>query len=182
MQINSKLVIVGVLTVIIAVAISIGITISLLKPKIAYVRSQELIYNYEGTKEAMARFNNQKQQWQSNVDTLRFDFQRALNNYNHEYAKLSVSQRQQQEELLSKQDRQLQSYASAIEEKIKKADDEMMQEVLDQVNIYIEEYSKKHGYDLILGTTAAGNVLYGQPESDITEDILKGLNEKYLGK
>ncbi|TRX56137.1 OmpH family outer membrane protein [Fulvivirga sp. M361] len=182
MQVNIKIAITGVLLVVVSVSISLVAAAFFFKPKIAFVRSQELIYNYEGTKEAMTKFNNQKQQWQANADTLKFDLQRAVATYNREYTNLTVSQRQKQEEVLSKQDRQLQSYSSAIEEKIRQADDEMMQAVLDQVNVYVEEYSQKHGYDLILGTTANGNVLYGKEELDVTEYLLKGLNEKYLGK
>lgn len=182
MQVNVKLVAATILLIFAAVGISVGVMVLFLQPKIGYVHSQELIYSYEGTKEAMTRFNNQKQQWQANIDTLKFDLQRAVTRYNQEYSTLTARQRREQEELLSKQDRQLQSYSSAIEDKVRQADDEMMQEVLDQVNVYIEEYSKEHNYDLILGTTAEGSVLYGKQDMDITQEVLNGLNEKYFGK
>ena len=182
MQMKSKILLFGLLMSLFSVGISVGINILFLQKKVAYVRSQDLIYRYEGTLEAMAKFNNQKQQWQANVDTLKFDFQRAVNRYNQEYAKLAVNERQRREDDLSSQERQLQSYASAIEGKIKQADEEMMQAALDQINVFVEQYSTQNGYDIILGTTVSGNVLYGKEDLDITEELLKELNKHYRGE
>ena len=182
MRIEKKIVLFGVVVSVVSIAISLGLSSFFLQKKVAYVRSQDLIYRYEGTLEAMAKFNNQKQQWQANVDTLKFDFQRAVNRYNQEYKKLAVSERQRWEDDLSSQERQLQSYASAIEGKIKQADEEMMQAALDQINVFVEQYSIEHGYDIILGTTVSGNVLYGKEDLDITEELLKELNKHYRGE
>ncbi|MEM9856969.1 MAG: OmpH family outer membrane protein [Bacteroidota bacterium] len=182
MQIKSSTLLFGMMVILLSVGGSLIANSYLNKPKIAFVRSQDIIYKYEGTVEAMTKFNNQKQQWQANVDTLKYDFQRAVNWYNQEYPALSVAQRQQREEGLSKQERQLQSYASAISDKIKQANEEMMQASLDQINVFVEEYSQKHGYDIILGTTLSGSVLYGSETLDITDQLLDALNKNYHGE
>lgn len=182
MQIDRKLLIFGTVVSLFSIGASFGLNSFFLQKKVAYVRSQDLIYRYEGTLEAMAKFNNQKQQWQANVDTLKFDFQRAINRYNQEYKMLSVSERQIREEDLSNRERQLQDYKMAIDGKIKAADEEMMQAALDQINVFVEQYSIEHRYDIILGTTAAGNVLYGTEDLDITEALLTELNKYYKGQ
>jgi outer membrane protein len=43
----------------------------------------------------------------------------------------------------------------------------------------VEEYGKENGYDLILGTTTSGNILYGTEKKDITEQVLNALNNAY---
>ena len=182
MQLKGNTVIFGVIIILLSSAISFGVSHYFNRGKIAFVRSQDLIYSYEGTIEAMAKFNNQKQQWQANVDTLKFDFQRAVTLYNQEYAKLTSAQRQQREQNLSQQERQLQSYTRAIDDKIKAADEEMMQASLNQINVFVEEYSQQHGYDIILGTTLSGSVLYGRKTLDITDELLEALNKKYRGE
>lgn len=182
MQIKGGNIVLGIVVVFLSIGGSLMVNTLFNTRKIAFVRSQNLIYKYEGTVEAMTKFNNQKQQWQANVDTLKYDFQRAVNRYNQEYAALSVAQRQQREEGLSQQERQFQSYASAISDKIKQADEEMMQASLDQINVFVEEYSQKHGYDIILGTTLSGSVLYGSETLDITDQLLDALNKNYHGE
>jgi len=44
---------------------------------------------------------------------------------------------------------------------------------------HLEQYGKDNGYDLLLGTTDGGNVLYGTPALDITQEVLDALNETY---
>ncbi|MEM8565659.1 MAG: OmpH family outer membrane protein [Bacteroidota bacterium] len=182
MQVKGANIVFGTVVVFLSIGGSLVANTLFNAGKIAFVRSQDLIYKYEGTVEAMAEFNNQKQQWQANVDTLKFDFQRAVNRYNQEYATLSVSERQQREEGLSQQERQFQNYAGAINDKIQAADEEMMQASLNQINVFVEEYSQAHGYDIILGTTLSGSVLYGDEVLDITDELLEALNKNYRGE
>ncbi|MEM7106690.1 MAG: OmpH family outer membrane protein [Bacteroidota bacterium] len=182
MQVKGQNIAFGIVVVFLSIGGSLVANSVFNVKKIAFVRSQDLIYNYEGTVEAMAKFNNQKQQWQANVDTLKFDFQRSVNLYNQDYPTLSLNDRKQREESLSQQERQLQSYASAISDKVKQADEEMMQASLDQINVFVEQYSQKNGYDIILGTTLSGSVLYGDKTLDITDRLLEALNKNYHGE
>lgn len=50
-----------------------------------------------------------------------------------------------------------------------------------RINGYVKEFSNEKGYDLIIGTQASGTVLYGEPELDITNDLLNYVNKKYEG-
>lgn len=179
---NAKMIVFGLVISLFSIAISIGASNMFFQKKIAFVRSQDLIFKYEGTKEAMAKFNDQKETWQANVDTLKVDFQRAVLNYNKTYEGLSAQERQLREKDLSGREIQLQNYATSVDTKIKKADEEMMQEVLDQINVFIKEYSVEKGYDVVLGSTVSGNVLYGEETLDITEELLEALNKHYKGE
>ncbi|MEL6560741.1 MAG: OmpH family outer membrane protein [Bacteroidota bacterium] len=182
MQINKQMLIAGLAIISMSVAISFSLNYFFLEKKVAYVRSQELIYQYEGTKEAMAKFNNRKQQWQANADTLTANFQRAVRSYQLEYELLSTSERISAEKRLSAQEKQLGEYTKAIAGKIKQNDDESMQAVLNQINTFVEKYSVENGYDIVMGTTLSGSVLYGDTALDITDEILVELNKNYLGE
>ena len=48
-----------------------------------------------------------------------------------------------------------------------------------QIDAFIKIYAKENGFDLIVGTTSSGNVLYGADGIDVTEELLKALNEQY---
>ncbi|MEO1053053.1 MAG: OmpH family outer membrane protein [Bacteroidota bacterium] len=171
-----------VLGIVVVLIIGTGSIYSFQKSKIAYVRSHDLIYAYDGTKEAMTAFNDKKSQWQANVDTLRTSFQRAVDMYNKEYPKLSLQEKQLRETGLQRQQQQWESYALAIEQKIEEEDDKMMQAILNQVNSSIKAYGEQNGYDVILGTTTSGSVLYGRESMDITDELIKVLNRQYQGE
>lgn len=150
--------------------------------KIAYVRSTELIYNYLGMKEAQRKFQQKSEAWKANVDTLKSDYNRTLSKYTVEVASLSKEERQKRENYLNDQQKNLMSYSQAISDNAKQEDDKVTQAVLNQINSFVEEYGKKNNYDIILGTTVSGSLLYGKESIDITEEVLKELNRNYKGE
>ena len=55
-------------------------------------------------------------------------------------------------------------------------------EVVSQMNAYLKTYGKSKGYKIIMAATEYGNIAYGEDGLDITEEVLKGLNDNYSGK
>lgn len=150
-------------------------------PDIRYVRSADLIYGYEGMIEAQAELSEKSNAWQANLDTLKQDYQRALGEVQAgEGAPSELSQ----EERSALQSRAVnyQKYAAVVQERALEEEKELLAGVLSQVNAFVEQYAQEKGYDLIVGTTTDGNVLYGDPALDITEDLLEALNKNYRGE
>jgi outer membrane protein len=150
-------------------------------PRIAYVRSGDLVYGYDGMKEARSAYELKSKQWQASIDTLQHDLQRAISEYNLQYAKLSVKERGEREALLKNQENNLGTYSQSMQEQAQKEDTKMTEGVLNQVNSFVETYAEEHGYDIVIGTTQSGNLLYGKNYMDITDELLKALNESYKG-
>ena len=148
-------------------------------PKIAYVQSQDLIYGYEGTKHIQRQLEAQRQQLQSNLDTLSFDFQKALNRFEQELPNLTEAQVQQRRQSLAAQQESSMKYAQSVEEQSKREETELMEGVLNQVNAMAIEYGKEHGYSIIFGTTTSGNILHGEQGMNITDELLTYMNNNY---
>lgn len=146
---------------------------------VKYVRSADLIYNFEGMKEAQKVQEKKTDEIKSNLDTLQKDFQKAVNQYNLDFPVLSKEERMQREKLLSMQQENLKQYSQSAQQNIKDSDDKLTEGVLNQVNAFVEEYAEKEGYDIVLGTTASGNILYAKDYMDITDEVVKALNEQY---
>lgn len=148
-------------------------------PKIAYVRSGDLVYGYDGMKEARSSYEIKSAQWQANIDTLRNDLERAVSSYNLKYQELSPGERAEREKLLRQQESNFEVYVKNMQEQAQKEDAKMTEGVLNQVNSFVEQYAKDKGFDLVIGTTQSGNLLYGSSYMDITDELLKALNENY---
>jgi len=149
--------------------------------KIAYVRSTELVYGYLGMQEAHNKYQEKAQIWQANIDTLQNDYNRAVGQYTREASHLSEVEKRHREKMLLNQQENLMSYSRAVNDKANEEDDKITEGVLNQVNSFVEGYGKDHGYDIILGTTLSGNLLYGKETIDITEEVLEALNKTYAG-
>jgi outer membrane protein len=156
---------------------------SLFKPiRVGYIKSEVLIYSYEGTKEARIKYDEKRKAWQANIDTLTNNYQRSIDGFNFKVGKLSYSEKMELEKRLDTQRQQIEEYTNAINDKAEKEDEEMMRPVLNQINSFIKSYSIENGYDLVIGTSENGTVLYGKEELDITDIVLKNLNKKYKGE
>ena len=147
--------------------------------KIAFVRTATIIEQYKGTQEAQALYQEKIAEWQSQVDTLQFDLKRAIDSYNQELTNLNNTQIQARQVALDHQQNQLQKYEQVVYEKASKEEEKYMQGVLNQINSFIEKYGKEKGYDLVLGTTQSGNIMYATDAIDITQEVIKGLNKEY---
>ncbi|MBN2483540.1 MAG: OmpH family outer membrane protein [Candidatus Omnitrophica bacterium] len=59
---------------------------------------------------------------------------------------------------------------------LKKKRDDKMKEIVEDIDKVVEDYARKKGYDVILNK---GAVLYGGKKYDITQDILRIVNQGY---
>jgi outer membrane protein len=176
---RTYLVVIALLTL---VSLGLNIYYFFSLPKLAYVRSNELIENYSGTREARDEFNRKKTAMLANVDSLRTLFERSKIDYMGKSRSMTQAQRNAREAELTYQENQLIQYRGVVEEKINEDDARMMGAVLSQINSFVEEYAEENDMDIVLGTTMAGSLLYGKKAMDITDPLLEALNDKYKGK
>lgn len=64
----------------------------------------------------------------------------------------------------------------SLQENAAKAAETAQKTVNDSIEAFIKEYNAKHGYDAILFKAAT---LYINPDLDITEEVVEGLNARY---
>ena len=58
-------------------------------------------------------------------------------------------------------------------------DKKTTQTVINDINDYVKEFGKRKGYKIIFGASGGGNIMYADESSDLTEEVLKGLNAEY---
>ena len=160
-------------------ALSVGIWNAYRMPRLAYVRSQKVVEGYMGMKEALNIYKDKVNHWQAGIDTLNNSFNVSFASYKENYQKLSETERKSREEKLEKQRTEVLQYKQSLEEKAKEENEKLTQGALNQINSYIERYARERGYQLVLGVTLSGNILYAENAIDISEEVLKGLNEEY---
>lgn len=174
-----KNILIGILTVFVLCNAALSIWLFLRTPKIAYVRSTVLVQDYYGMKAARSLYDQKVAQWNANLDTLQSRYNRSFNYLNHNKNKLGASALQKAREEVVIRESEYNQYRTSIEEMAAGENEKLTQGALNQINSYIEQYAEKHKIDLIIGVTLSGNVLYGADNLDITEEVLKGLNESY---
>lgn len=132
--------------------------------QIFYVNPNSLLQGYHGATAQHELFQAKARDWQQRIDSLGTELQ-AL-------TKAPVATREAKEQ-------QLLHYREAIQQHAQQENQRLTKAVLVEINTYIKQYGKAKGYTFILGATESGNIVYAADGTDITSDVLKGLNEQY---
>ena len=179
---NFKVVLFSVVVSLFLIITSLVIYKNFFSVQVRYIKTAELVDKYAGMKEAKDLYSQKMSGWQSNIDTLENDYRRSAIKFEAEKNKLGASEKVAQQQSLLKQESNIRAYVEQIEKLAQEEDNKMTLSVINQINQFIEEYSKKKGYDVVLGTNASGTLLYGNNDLDITQEILSELNNYYLDK
>lgn len=168
-------IVIGVLTV----ALGINYYLTMNSGKLAMVDSNKLLEQYKGMQAARAEFASKAKGWQANIDTLGKEFNEVIKKYEAEKSSMSAKERELNEQLIQTKGQQLDDYRKAIAQQSQQEDATMTQRVLDEVNVFLTDYGKAQGYDIIFGATGNGNIIYTKETIDITEEVIEKLNGNY---
>ncbi len=147
--------------------------------QIVYVNTDTLLEHYEFFKKA-------KTELQKRGDEIESELAGASESIQNEYA--SAQNRinsMSATEAKTTQDRLERKQQALLQRKEQLNDDYNMQmkkmndELTAKIHDFLKEYSKDKGYKFILGYTKSGEILYAKDALDITQEVLKGMNEAY---
>lgn len=150
--------------------------------KIGVIKMDELVYDFEGMKDATEEYTNKMNQWSAESDTLKKQLDQLLydiklDSINNNQSKIIADQKKF---MLFRQ--KYYTLQQTIDTKAQEEDKKMTSTVMGQLNEYIEQYGKEHGYNLIINNTQLNNVGYVDQSSDITQEVLTYVNAKYNGE
>jgi outer membrane protein len=129
-----------------------------------YINSNQILQSYHGATAQHELFKAKAQNWQQRIDSLSTELQ-AL-------SKAPVATRVTKEQ-------QLLRYRDVVQQQAQQENQRLTQAVLAEINAYLKQYGKDKGYTFIFGATESGNIVYAADGTDITEDVLRGLNAQY---
>jgi len=144
-----------------------------------YVDVNKLLEGYNRTKIVKAEFEEKAKTLNANVDSLMVDWQKELKTYEKERSKMTKKELELKQELLTNKQQQINNYQQAIQKQIQEEDKKSTQTVINDINDYVKEYGEKKGYKIIFGASGGGNIMYASEGSDLTDEVLKGLNLEF---
>lgn len=150
--------------------------------ELVYVDVNKLMDGYKRTKVVRAQFEEKAKTLNANVDSLMTDWQKELKSYEKERSKMSAKELELKQKLLGNKQQQINNYQQAIQKQIQEEDKKATQTVINDINDYVKEYGKNQGYKIIFGASGGGNIMYADDVTDLTDDILEGLNAEFEGK
>ncbi|WP_447768552.1 OmpH family outer membrane protein [Sphingobacterium faecium] len=148
------------------------------RDKIVYVDTSRLFQQYSEAVKVNKKLEDQAKQYEANIDTLMKEVQVAMNDYEKFATNMDASAKSKQEQKINQKRNDLERYQAVIREKLEKQRNQEYVSVVNDINIFLKEYGKSKGYRMILIANPSGTIGYAQDNTDITDDIIKELNDK----
>ena len=110
------------------------------------------------------------------LDSEMREFQRKLENNG-----FASRERAEQENLrISQKQRDLQQLQEKLSNELQSENQKNSLQLRDSINSFLKIYNKDKGYSLIISNTGFDNLLYADPVFNITNEIVEGLNARYV--
>ncbi len=110
------------------------------------------------------------------LDSEMREFQRKLENNG-----FASRERAEQENLrISQKQRDLQQLQEKLSNELQAENQKNSLQLRDSINSFLKIYNKDKGYSLIISNTGFDNLLYADPAFNITNEIVEGLNARYV--
>ena len=149
--------------------------------KTAYVDSAKLLKEYNEVKDAESKFKIKSEERGKAFEAEVAQFQQDVQNFQREAAAKGQAWAQKRGNELQQKEQELQYKQQALAQGLQAESGEEMELILTKVKDQVADYAKKNGLDFVLNTEDASVVVYAKEGYDITDKILKELNDKYKG-
>ncbi len=147
--------------------------------KIGFVDNSVLINEYQERKDVEARLNIKIEAFKTRTDSLRSAFELEIKEAELKARTMSQSAIQTLSQELQQKEQVLSQRVQFEQQQIAQESQTLNDSIINRVKAFVQDYGKSNNYNFILGSNEAGSVLYGEEASDLTQEILKALNENY---
>ncbi len=145
-----------------------------------YVNSDSLLSKYEYFKEMNARLETKSKKAEADLKDKGSAFQREVAAYQQGANTMSADQRQKTEERLAKKQQELQGFQQNAGASLQNEQATESEKLYDKVADYLKGYAKKNGYKMVLTYSKANpTILFADESLDVTNEVIKELNEAY---
>jgi outer membrane protein len=152
--------------------------------KIAFVDSEKVYEEYQGKIDIEAGITKKQEDFNKKTDSLGMAYQMEAAPLQAKFGKLSQQEQQSNPEILafSQKWQMVESQIKAEEQSMQAELEKDLKELDTSIEEFITEHAKKNNYSFVLGKNKSAGLIYGNEASDITETIIKELNDAYSSK
>ena len=152
---------------------------------IVFFNIDEVMEGYDMANDLRSVVENKIQGIQNEIDRRGNKLQKDINTFQDKINKglLLPSVAESQQKKLQQQQADYQNFVIKKQNEMAEEQQVMMNQILDAIKTYVDEYNIDRQYSLILATQGAilpAPVVVGDDVLDITSDILAGLNDEYV--
>ncbi|MDO1512902.1 OmpH family outer membrane protein [Maribacter confluentis] len=147
--------------------------------KIGYVDNVKLMDEYQQKIDVEAKFKERADVLAKRRDSISQAFQMEAQAFQTKAQSMSQSKAQEEYAAMQQKGQMIGQQLQQQDQQLQIEGQTEMDSIVSSVKKEIKAYGKANGYSYILGGGDGGSVLYGTEANDLTDEIVKILNDKY---
>lgn len=161
------------------VAITAILTVGCQTEKTGYVDTEKLLVEYTELIEVKELFTNQNEDITKEIQLKIDAFEIKGKQFQANSPSMSRTKQEEKYNELALEQQQIQNEQRTRVGKLQVESQTAIDSLIKKVKKSVRTYGENNGYTYIYGANDAGSVLYGKDEMNLTETILKDLNDSY---
>ena len=152
--------------------------------RIVYVNTDTLLNNYDYYKDVVKEFESKRFKLENDLAAKAKSFQNEVAFFQQKAQQGGMSQEQLQttQMQLQQKEQNIMAYRDKSANDLGAEQGKKTDELLNNIQAYLKEYNKDNKFDMVIGYSKGGGVLYAKEDLDITKKVLEGLNKDYAAK
>lgn len=147
--------------------------------KMAYINSDTVLKYYDYFKVNKDRLESKGKKLDQELQSRAQSLQNDINAYQRNLGSMTIGQAKAIEEDLGKKQQNLRIYQQSLEQELSNDQVKMNNELYAKVTEYLKIYGQEKGLEVVFKYDPSSDLLFGSAGLDITQDVIKGLNESY---
>lgn len=149
---------------------------------IVYFDLDKVLEQYDMANDLRSVVETKAEGIQKEINRRQKNLENAVKDFNNKINKglMTSATANEQQKKLQQQDAAFQQYAQQKQQEIMEENQVMMNQLADAIKTFIDDYNAEKQYAMILANQASMPVITADSSLDITEDVIAGLNERYV--
>ncbi len=147
--------------------------------KIAYLKSDSVLKYYDYFKEMKTTLEAKGKKLDQDLQNRGQSLQNEIASYQRNISNLTIGQAKALEEDLGKKQQNFRLYQQSLEQELSNDQNKMNEALYGRITTFLKKYAEGSGLQVVLKFDQSSDVLFGGPGIDISQDVIKGLNDDY---
>ena len=149
--------------------------------RIVYVNTDTLLTNYDYYKDVVTEFQSKQFALENELKRKSESFQNEVAIFQRRVQAGGMTQQQGEttQQQLQKKEQDILLYRDNAANGLAEEQAAKTDLILTKIQEYLESYNSDDKYDMVIGFSKGGGVLYAKQNLEITEKVLEGLNKEY---
>ena len=158
-------------------AFPVGEALAQSATRIAYIDVQRILARSSAGVAAREQLEKDKVTMQKDIDNRRTELEKLRDELEKKGVLLSADARKEKQETLERKVRDLRRSVDDYRVELERKEQGLLQKVLVDISGVVEKVGKQRGFLIIVEKRGAG-ILYGAPEADLTDEIIKAYDQE----